>query len=165
MTILCIWAWERFRPSVWKLLQKTNEKEKTVLDVQFPLTKSSQQRKTTRYCKNTDEKEDCQFWILRLVVFTRFPANRYCLLKLYMLVKSARTIWNCHFPSNIKYSFSRASLGKTCLHWAYFVANWGCCDNTLLLLCKSCLHAVYHRPIMGVGEGILLEGRKNLPWN
>jgi len=28
MTILCIWAWERFRPSVWKRLQKKNEKEK-----------------------------------------------------------------------------------------------------------------------------------------
>jgi len=27
-----------------------------------------------------------------LVVFTRFPANRDCLLKLYMLVKSTRTV-------------------------------------------------------------------------
>jgi len=25
-TILCIWAWERFRPSLWKWLQKKNEK-------------------------------------------------------------------------------------------------------------------------------------------
>jgi len=31
-------------------------------------------------------------WILSLVVFTRFPANRDCLLKLYMSVKSARTV-------------------------------------------------------------------------
>jgi len=30
-TILCIWAWERCRRSVWKRLQKKNEKEKKVL--------------------------------------------------------------------------------------------------------------------------------------
>jgi len=30
-TILCIWAWERFTPSVWKRLQKKDEKEKTIL--------------------------------------------------------------------------------------------------------------------------------------
>jgi len=46
----------------------------------FPLTKSSQQ-------------QYCQHWILRLLVFTRFRANRDCLLKLYsMLVKSSRTV-------------------------------------------------------------------------
>jgi len=26
--ILCIWAWQRCRPCVWKRLQKKNEKEK-----------------------------------------------------------------------------------------------------------------------------------------
>jgi len=26
--VLCIWAWERCRPSLWKWLQKKNEKEK-----------------------------------------------------------------------------------------------------------------------------------------
>jgi len=30
-TILCIWAWERCRPSVWKWLQKRLKKKKTVL--------------------------------------------------------------------------------------------------------------------------------------
>jgi len=54
----------------------------------FPLTKSSQQRKTLQ---NSDENQSCQYWILRFIVFTRFPANRDCLLKLNMLVKSART--------------------------------------------------------------------------
>jgi len=44
----------------------------------FPLTKSSQQGKTAR------EKQYFQCWILRLVVFTRFRANRDCLLKLYV---------------------------------------------------------------------------------
>jgi len=59
----------------------------------FPLTKSLQQRKTARHCK-TDEKQYCQYWILRLVVFTRFPASRDCLLKLYMLLRSA-TVEQC----------------------------------------------------------------------
>jgi len=30
-TILCIWVWKRCRPSLWKRLQKKNEKEKMVL--------------------------------------------------------------------------------------------------------------------------------------
>jgi len=55
----------------------------------FPLTKSSQDRQTLQ---NSDKKQYCQYWILRLVVFTRFRANRGCLLKLYILVKSARTV-------------------------------------------------------------------------
>jgi len=44
-----------------------------------------------------------------LVLFTRFPVNRELLLKLYMLVKSARTVSR------------EIYLEKTCLHWAYFV--------------------------------------------
>jgi len=32
------------------------------------------------------------YWILRLVVFTRFPENRNCLMKLYMLVESSGTV-------------------------------------------------------------------------
>jgi len=55
----------------------------------FPLAKSSQGRQTRQ---NSDEMQNCQYWILRLVVFTRFRANRDCLLKLCMLVKSARTV-------------------------------------------------------------------------
>jgi len=146
MTILCIWAWERFRPSVWKRLQKNNEKEKNgTLCVNFHWRKSSQHR---QILQNSDEKQDCQFWILRLVVFTRFPANRDCLLKPNMLVKSARTV-------------SRELHWGKRLQWAYFVVNWGCCDNTLLL-CKSCRHAAYH--IIGVREGILLKWAEKLPW-
>jgi len=57
----------------------------------FPLTKSSQQRKTERHC-NSDKKQYCQYWILYSVVFTRLPASRDCLVKLYMLAKSARTV-------------------------------------------------------------------------
>jgi len=39
-TILCIWTWERCRPSLWKWLQKNNEKEKRYLiDCQFSTDK------------------------------------------------------------------------------------------------------------------------------
>jgi len=58
----------------------------------FPLTKKLATTQDRQILQNSDEKQDCQFCILRLVVFTRFPANRDCLLKLYMLVKSARTV-------------------------------------------------------------------------
>jgi len=66
------------------------KKKKTVLDVQFPLRKKLATKQDRQILPNSDENQDCQFWILRLVVFTRFPANRDCLLKLYML--SARTV-------------------------------------------------------------------------
>jgi len=58
----------------------------------FPLTKKVATTQDRQILQNSDEKQDCQFWILSLVVFTRFPANRDCLLKLYMLLKSARTV-------------------------------------------------------------------------
>jgi len=36
--------------------------------------------------RNSGEKQYCQYWILCLVVLTRFHANRDCLLKLYIRV-------------------------------------------------------------------------------
>jgi len=60
--------------------------------LKFPLTKNLATTQDRQTLQNSDEKQDCQFWILRLVVLTRFPANRDCLLKLYMLGKSARTV-------------------------------------------------------------------------
>jgi len=57
----------------------------------FPLTKGCNNARPPDTAK-PDEKQDCQYWILCLVVFTRFPANRDWLLKLCMLVKSARTV-------------------------------------------------------------------------
>jgi len=68
------------------------KKKKMVLDVQFPLTKKLATTQDRQILQNSDKKQDCQFWILSLVVFARFSANRDCLLKLYMLVKSARTV-------------------------------------------------------------------------
>ena len=50
----------------------------------FPLTKKLATTQDRQILQSSDEKQDCQFCILRLVVFTRFPANRDCLLKLYI---------------------------------------------------------------------------------
>jgi len=82
-TILCIWAWETFRPSVWKRLHEKNEKEKKryLLDVQFSTDKKLATTPDRQTLQNSDEKQYSQYWILRLVVFTRFPANRDCLFK------------------------------------------------------------------------------------
>jgi len=92
-TILCIWAWERCMWYLWKWLHKRMKKKKWVLNwcSIFPEKKlaTTQDRQTLQ---NFDEKQYCKYWILRLVVCTRFRANRVCLLKLYMLVKSARTV-------------------------------------------------------------------------
>jgi len=55
-------------------------------------------------------------------------------LQFYMLVKSSRTVLR---------ELSREKHVYIGLTW--FI-SWGCCDNTLLL-CKTCLHAVYHRPM------------------
>ena len=59
----------------------------------FPVTKSSQQRKTARHCKTPMNSIivvsiGSYVWLL----LTRFPVNGDCLLKLYMLVKSARIV-------------------------------------------------------------------------
>jgi len=57
-----------------------------------------------------------------------------CLLKLYMLVKSARTV-------------SREFTGKNVSTLGLLrMVSWWCCDNTLLL-CKTWLHAVCHQPV------------------
>jgi len=84
-------------------------KKRYLIDVQFSTDKlaTTEDRQTLQ---NSDEKQDCQYWIPRLVVFTRFPANRDCLLKLYIYVSEISLN-----------SFSWASLGETCLYWAYFI--------------------------------------------
>ena len=150
VTTLCIWAWERFRPSVCNRLQKKYEKK--VLDVQFPLTKKLATTQDHQILQNSDEKQDCQFWILRLVVFTRFPANRDCLLKLDMLVKSRRTV-------------SRE------LHWGKRVyvelTSW-LTEGVVILLC-FCAKRVFVVFIIGLsqayGKAFYWGGRKNCPEN
>jgi len=92
-TILCIWAWERCRPSVWKWLQKRLKKKKTVLNWYSNFHRQKLATTQDRQAlKNSDERPYCQSCILRLVVFTRFPANTAWLLKLDMSIKSARTV-------------------------------------------------------------------------
>jgi len=71
---------------------KKNEKKRDSSDVQFSTDKKLATTQDRQTVQNSDEKQYCQYWILGLVVFTGFPAKRDCLLKLYMLVKSARTV-------------------------------------------------------------------------
>jgi len=121
------------RPSLWKWLQNKNE-EKKVLNWCSNILWKKLETTQDATPQNSSEKQYCQYWILRLVVFTRFPANRDCLLKLYMLVKSARTV------SRELYWGKRVHIALT------HIVSCGCCDNTLLV-CRTCLHAVYHRPM------------------
>ena len=71
--------------------KKRIKKNKQYLMLNLPLTKISQQLKTARHCR-TPMKSNCQYWMLRLVVSNWIAENRDCLLKLYMLVTSARTV-------------------------------------------------------------------------
>jgi len=75
-----------------KVFTKKEWKKRYLIDVQFSTDKKLATMQDSQTLQNSDEKQYCQYWILRLVVFTRFRANRDCLLKLYMSVKSARTI-------------------------------------------------------------------------
>jgi len=132
--ILCIWAWERCKPSLWKRLRKKNEEKRYLIGFQFSADKKVATTQDRQTLQNSDEKQYCQYWILHLVVFTRFRANRDCLLKLCMLAKSAKSFL-------VSFTWRNVSI----LGWRHMV-SWACCDNTLLL-CKPCLHAVYQRPM------------------
>jgi len=72
--------------------KKKNEKKRYLVDVQFSTDKKLVTKQDRQTLQNSDGKQYCQYWIPRLVVFIRFRANRDCLWKLYMLVKSARTV-------------------------------------------------------------------------
>jgi len=53
------------------------KKKKTVLiDVQFSTDKKFATTKDRQTLQNSDEKQCCQYWMVRLVVFTRFPESR-----------------------------------------------------------------------------------------
>jgi len=58
------------------------KKKKTVLDVQFPLTKKLATTQDRQILQNYDEKQDCQFWILRLVVFYQISRKQRLLVTL-----------------------------------------------------------------------------------
>jgi len=76
-----------------KVVTKKNEKEKKryLLVLNFPLTKSSQQCKTATHCK-TPMKSNIVSIGSYVWLFLLDLAQTDCLLKLYMLVKSARTV-------------------------------------------------------------------------
>jgi len=100
----------------------------------FPLTKKLATTQDRQILQNSDEKQDCQFWILRLVVIIKFPANRDCLLKLYMLIKSARTVSReLHWGKRV-YTGLTSSSGHR-LIW------WGGCDIDLQL--TQCFTGTY----------------------
>jgi len=61
-------------------------KKRYLIDVQFSTDKKLATTQDRQTLQNSDEKQDCQYWILRLIVCTRFPANRDGLLKLLILV-------------------------------------------------------------------------------
>jgi len=68
-TILCIWACERYRPSLCKWLQKKNEKEKRYLiDVHFSADKklaTGQDRQRKAIFSVLDPTFGCFYQILR----------------------------------------------------------------------------------------------------
>ena len=127
------WGHDPLAPWLRLWLQEKNGKEQYLACLMFnlPLTKSSQQCKTARHCRVLVKSIGCYVWSLP----TKLPANRDCLLKLYMLVKSSRTV------SGTFYLEKRVYIGLR-------MVSWGCCQTTLV--CKTCLHAVYHQSIAGV---------------
>jgi len=68
------------------------KRKQYLIDVQFSTDKKLAKTKDRQILQNSDEKQYCQYWILRLVVFTGFRANKDCLLKFFILIKPARTI-------------------------------------------------------------------------
>jgi len=77
-TILCIRAWERFRPSVWKWLQKMNERT----DIQFFADKELATTQDLRHYKSPMKSNIVSIGSYVWLFLTRFSANRHCLLKL-----------------------------------------------------------------------------------
>jgi len=86
----------------------------------FPLTKSSQQRKTARHCK-TDEKLYCQYWILRLLFLLDFPRTEIAW-------------WNsiCYLDQLEQFLLTFAGKNVSRLGLLHMI-NWGCCENIVLL--------------------------------
>jgi len=60
------------------------KKKRYLIDDQFSTDKKLATKQGHETRQNSDEKQCCQHWILRFVVFTWFPANRDCLSKLYV---------------------------------------------------------------------------------
>jgi len=59
-------------------------KKRYLIDVQFSTDKKLATMQYSQTLQNSDEKQYCQYWILRLVVFTRFCDNRLFVEALYV---------------------------------------------------------------------------------
>jgi len=100
----------------------------------FPLTKSSQQRKIARDCKTPMESNAVSI-------------RSYVWLFLLDFAQTEIACWSSICYSNQLEQFLVSFTGKNVFTLGLLhMVGWGCCDNTLLL-CKTCLHAVNHRPI------------------
>jgi len=55
--------------------KQKNEKRRYLIDVQFFTDNKLATAQDHQTLQNSDEKQDCQYWILRLDVFARFPAT------------------------------------------------------------------------------------------
>jgi len=69
-----------------KVVTKKNEKEKKTVFIvlRFSTDKKLATTQDRQTLQNSDEKQYCQYWILRLVVFTRFGTNRLLVETLYV---------------------------------------------------------------------------------
>jgi len=76
--------------AVTKKMKK--KKKRYLVDAQFSTDKNLATTQHRQTLQNSNEKQYYKYWSLRLVVLTRFPSSRDSLLKLYVLVKSARTV-------------------------------------------------------------------------
>jgi len=68
--------------------KRMEKRDQHLLDVQPSSDKKLATTQDRQTLQNSDEKRYCQYWMLRLVV----PTNRDFLLKLCMLVESAKAI-------------------------------------------------------------------------
>jgi len=60
-TLLCIWAWERCRPSLWKWLRNEwKRKHRYLIDVQFSTDKKLATTQDRQTPQNSDEKQYSQ---------------------------------------------------------------------------------------------------------
>jgi len=101
----------------------------------FPLTKTSQQRKTARHCKTPMESNIVSIGSYDWLFLLDFPQTEIAWCS-SMLFRSATA-------QQFLVSFTGKNVSRLGL---LHMVNRGCCENTLVL-CKTCLHAVYYRPM------------------
>jgi len=61
-----------------KAVSRKRMKKRYLIDVQFSTDKKLVTTQDCQTLQNSDEKQYCQYWILGLVLFTRFPTENGC---------------------------------------------------------------------------------------